>query len=165
MLPNICRDLGRRGARMEQRISLVTLGVKDLARARDFYGTLGWKPGFDDGDVVFYQAGSMILALWGGEKLAEDGVFDDGGVGERSPRTALSTTVAAGGASPWRTTLAHRPRWIRCWLRRKQPGGTSDVQELRPSGAGTQACSSIPRGIRGGWPTTLGGRSPPEAHS
>jgi catechol 2,3-dioxygenase-like lactoylglutathione lyase family enzyme len=64
---------------MEQRISLVTLGVKDLARARDFYGTLGWKPGFDDGDVVFYQAGSMILALWGREKLAEDSVVDDGG--------------------------------------------------------------------------------------
>lgn len=64
---------------MEQRISLVTLGVKDLARARDFYGALGWKPGFDDGDVVFYQAGSMILALWGREKLAEDSVVDDGG--------------------------------------------------------------------------------------
>jgi catechol 2,3-dioxygenase-like lactoylglutathione lyase family enzyme len=64
---------------MEQRISLVTLGVRDLARARGFYNALGWEPGFDDGDVVFYQAGGMILALWGREKLAEDSVVEDGG--------------------------------------------------------------------------------------
>jgi uncharacterized protein len=64
---------------MEQRISLVTLGVKDLARARRFYGALGWEPGFDDGDVVFYQAGGMILALWGREKLAADSEVEDGG--------------------------------------------------------------------------------------
>jgi uncharacterized protein len=64
---------------MEQRISLVTLGVADVGRARRFYGALGWSGESPDGDVVFFQAGGMIVALWGRDKLAEDSVVDDGG--------------------------------------------------------------------------------------
>ena len=64
---------------MEQRVSLVTLGVRDLARARSFYEGMGWKPAFDDGDVVFFQAGGMVVALWGRDKLAADSEVDDGG--------------------------------------------------------------------------------------
>jgi predicted lactoylglutathione lyase len=70
-------------AGMEQRISLVTLGVSDLRRARRFYEGLGWhtNAGPDD-DVVFFQAGGMIFALWGREQLAEEsGVEDRGGFG------------------------------------------------------------------------------------
>src|SRR5687767_12612352 len=49
---------------MRQRISLITLGVRDLARARRFYGALGWRTGAEAGDdVVFFQAGDMVLAL------------------------------------------------------------------------------------------------------
>ena len=68
---------------MEQRISLVTLGVADLARARAFYEALGWKTNAAAGDdVVFFQAGGMILALWGRDQLAADsGVEDLGGFG------------------------------------------------------------------------------------
>jgi uncharacterized protein len=68
---------------MEQRISLVTLGVGDLVRAKGFYEALGWKTGWKEGeDVVFFQAGGMILALWGREQLAADsGVEDRGGFG------------------------------------------------------------------------------------
>lgn len=68
---------------MEQRLSLVTLGVSDLARARDFYAGLGWKSGAAPADdVVFFQAGCMIVALWGRDQLAEDsGVEDPGGWG------------------------------------------------------------------------------------
>ena len=68
---------------MEQRLSLVTLGVRDLARARAFYEALGWKTGAaPDDDVVFFQAGCMIVALWDRTKLAEDsGVSDGGGWG------------------------------------------------------------------------------------
>jgi uncharacterized protein len=68
---------------MEQRVSLVTLGVADLARARSFYERLGWVTRADPGDdVVFFQAGGMILALWSREQLAEDsGVQDSGGWG------------------------------------------------------------------------------------
>ncbi len=68
---------------MEQRVSLVTLGVRDLARARAFYEALGWKTGAEPGDdVVFFQAGGMVLALWGRGRLAADsGVQDAGGWG------------------------------------------------------------------------------------
>ena len=68
---------------MEQRVSLATLGVSDLRRARAFYEALGWvsraKP---DDDVVFFQAGGMVVALWDRAQLAEDsGVEDTGGWG------------------------------------------------------------------------------------
>lgn len=68
---------------MEQRVSLVTLGVSDLARARAFYEALGWVGGAAPADdVVFFQAGGMIVALWSREALAEDsGVEDSGGWG------------------------------------------------------------------------------------
>ena len=68
---------------MEQRLSLVTLGVADLARARAFYEALGWTTGAQEGDdVVFFQTGGMVVALWGREQLAEDsGVEDSGGWG------------------------------------------------------------------------------------
>src|SRR5437763_479413 len=65
---------------MDQRMSLVTLGVRDLARARAFYEALGWKSGAaPDDDVVFFQAGCMIVALWGREQLAEDSAVEDSG--------------------------------------------------------------------------------------
>ncbi len=64
---------------MEQRLSLVTLGVHDLARAQAFYEALGWRGTSPDGDVVFFQAGGMIVGLWSREKLAEDSVTSDSG--------------------------------------------------------------------------------------
>jgi catechol 2,3-dioxygenase-like lactoylglutathione lyase family enzyme len=65
---------------VEQRVSLVTLGVGDLARARAFYEALGWTTRAEpDDDVVFFQAGGMIVALWGRDQLAADSVVEDGG--------------------------------------------------------------------------------------
>jgi len=50
---------------MEQRISLVTLGVTDLDRARAFYEALGWGGAQQpDGEVCFFQAGGMVFGLW-----------------------------------------------------------------------------------------------------
>ena len=68
---------------MRQRVSLITLGVRDLERARAFYEAVGWTTRAEPGDdVVFFQAGGMIVALWGREQLAEDsGVEDAGGWG------------------------------------------------------------------------------------
>jgi len=68
---------------VDQRVSLITLGVSDLDRARRFYESLGWRTGAAPADdVVFFQAGSMIVALWGRDQLAEDsGVEDSGGWG------------------------------------------------------------------------------------
>ncbi|MEQ4721007.1 VOC family protein [Nonomuraea sp. B19D2] len=56
---------------MEQRITLVTLGVSDLARAKGFYEALGWQ-GQEVEETVFFQAGSLGLILWGRDKLAKD---------------------------------------------------------------------------------------------
>jgi len=65
---------------MEQRLSLVTLGVGDLGRARAFYEALGWRTGAEPGDdVVFFQAGCMVVALWSRDRLAEDSGVQDGG--------------------------------------------------------------------------------------
>jgi uncharacterized protein len=68
---------------MEQRLSLVTLGVADLAKARAFYEALGWRSDSDpEQGVVFFQAGGMIVALWSRDELAADsGVEDSGGWG------------------------------------------------------------------------------------
>lgn len=50
---------------MEQRISLVTLGVTNLARARSFYEAMGWSGAQQpDEEVCFFQAGGMVLGLW-----------------------------------------------------------------------------------------------------
>jgi uncharacterized protein len=68
---------------MEQRVSLVTLGVADLARARHFYEQLGWRStSAPEVGVVFFQSGSMVLGLWSREELAQDsGTHDAGGWG------------------------------------------------------------------------------------
>ena len=64
---------------MEQRLSLVTLGVRDLDRAREFYESLGWQRGDDNDDVVFFQAGGLIVGLWDRTALAEDSAVEDSG--------------------------------------------------------------------------------------
>jgi predicted lactoylglutathione lyase len=67
---------------VEQRLSLVTLGVADVDAARRFYEALGWSPTGSGDDVVFFQSGCMVVALWSREALREDsGVEDTGGWG------------------------------------------------------------------------------------
>lgn len=66
---------------MEQRVSLITLGVRDLQRARDFYEQLGWQCQEVE-ETVFFQAGGMAIVLWGRDKLALDcGIADQQGGG------------------------------------------------------------------------------------
>jgi uncharacterized protein len=97
---------------MEQRLSLVTLGVSDLARAKRFYEALGWVTNTDpELDVFFFQAGGMVVALWDRASLAEDsGVEDTGGWGGvtlahnvRSPEEVdrvIAEAEAAGATIP-----------------------------------------------------------------
>ena len=67
-------------AGVEQRVSLVTLGVADLARAQAFYEGMGWTTGAAPADdVAFFQVGGMVVALWSREQLAEDSMVADGG--------------------------------------------------------------------------------------
>lgn len=92
---------------MEQRLSVITLGVADLGRSRAFYEALGWTTGAKPGDdVVFFQAGGIVIALWDRARLAEDsGVEDGGGWGGitlaynvRSPADADAVLEAAHAA-------------------------------------------------------------------
>jgi catechol 2,3-dioxygenase-like lactoylglutathione lyase family enzyme len=64
---------------MEPRISLITLGVADVHRARAFYEALGWEGESPDDDVVFFQVVGMVVGLWSRAKLAADSVVADGG--------------------------------------------------------------------------------------
>ena len=65
---------------MDQRVSVITLGVADLGRAREFYQALGWRQGNDEADdVAFFQAGGMVFALWDRAMLAEDSAVSDAG--------------------------------------------------------------------------------------
>jgi len=96
---------------VEQRLSLVTLGVADLARAVGFYAALGWEAGNDwrAQGVAFFQCPGMAVALWSRAELAADSTVDDpggwGGVtlahNVRSPEevdAVLAEAEAAGGA-------------------------------------------------------------------
>jgi predicted lactoylglutathione lyase len=63
---------------MDQRVSLITLGVADLGRSRTFYEQLGWH-GQEAEETVFFQAGGQAVVLWGRAKVAADaGIVDDG---------------------------------------------------------------------------------------
>src|SRR3954465_5744012 len=68
---------------MEQRLSLVTLGVADVPAARAFYEALGWTCDTDPSlDVAFFQLGGIALAVWERRALAGDApVTDRGGFG------------------------------------------------------------------------------------
>ncbi len=58
---------------MEQRISIVTLGVADLGRSRDFYQRLGWTPSAASNEaIIFFQAGGVAVALYPRAELAKD---------------------------------------------------------------------------------------------
>lgn len=127
---------------MDQRVSVVTLGVTDLLRAKRFYETLGWTVGLEvPGDVVFFQAGGLVVALWGREALAADSGVADGGPGAialahnvRSPtevdavieeaRAAGADVRREGAPTEWggysalfadldghRWEIAHNPAW------------------------------------------------------
>jgi predicted lactoylglutathione lyase len=63
---------------MKQRVNLITLGVGDLERSRRFYEAIGWQTNGEPGaDVVFFQVGEMVVALWDRARLAEDSCVED----------------------------------------------------------------------------------------
>ena len=100
---------------MEQRINVITLGVADVPRAKDFYERLGWRVGFTDGDIVMFQAGGMVLSLWGRTQLAGDSgvTANDGwggftlGYAVESPEQvdAVCAEAAEAGASVTRSPV------------------------------------------------------------
>ena len=85
---------------MERRVSLITLGVADLKRARSFYEQLDWV-GQEIEETIFIQAGGLALVLWGRDKLA----LDAGLTGDRS-----DGSTGAGGVGFSGVVLAHNVR-------------------------------------------------------
>jgi uncharacterized protein len=77
---------------MEQRLSLITLGVGDLERSRSFYERLGWKRANAATDgIVFFQAGGMALALYPRVELAKDATVSPDGHGFSGITLAYNT--------------------------------------------------------------------------
>ena len=107
---------------MENRVSVITLGVADVTRARSFYEALGWSGESPDGDVVFFQAGGMVLALWGRDKLAEDSAVDGPGgwggvtlaynVGSPAEVDVVLAAAAQAGATIGRPGAADLLGWL-----------------------------------------------------
>ena len=119
---------------MEPRISLVTLGVNDLATARAFYEALGWGGAEQpDDEVCFFQAGAMVFGLWtalGGHgapgiELAHNvRAPEDVAVVLDQAEAAGATIIRPSSTAPWGGTtgafadpdgyvweVAHNPGW------------------------------------------------------
>jgi catechol 2,3-dioxygenase-like lactoylglutathione lyase family enzyme len=96
---------------MEQRISVVTLGVGDLGRARAFYEALGWKGARQpDDEVCFFQAGGMVFGLWAG--LGGHGAPGiELAYNVRSPEDVTAVLVQAEQAGGTITRSAARAEW------------------------------------------------------
>jgi len=81
---------------MEQRVSLITLGVSDLNRSREFYERLGWHRSMAKAEgVVFFQTGSMALALYPRHDLARDANVPSEGHGFNGISLAYNTRTRA----------------------------------------------------------------------
>lgn len=95
-----------------QRVTLITLGVADMTRARDFYARWGWSPHAQSQDgVAFYQMGGAVLALFGKDDLAKDQGRPGAALGtgaialaqnctDRAETDAVFAAAIAAGATP-----------------------------------------------------------------
>ena len=83
-----------RGSQMEQRVSIITLGVADLKRSREFYERLGWRRSMAKAEgVIFFQAGGMALALFPRHELAKDANVAPDGHGFNGISLAYNTRI------------------------------------------------------------------------
>lgn len=58
---------------MQQQMSVITLGVADLARSHRFYVEgFGWKPVFENGEIIFFQMNGLMLGLWNAKAQSDD---------------------------------------------------------------------------------------------
>lgn len=97
---------------VDQRLSVVTLGVGDVATSRAFYERLGWVASATSNEsVAFFQVGGLAFALFGREALAEDAGLSAAGGGFRGVTLAINgrdreeadrfyATMIGAGATP-----------------------------------------------------------------
>lgn len=76
---------------MEQRLSFITIGAKDLTQLKQFYiEKFGWKPMKDDQGIVFFKMNGLILALFPTDELADDAGVPHDGTGFRGFTMAIN---------------------------------------------------------------------------
>jgi hypothetical protein len=81
---------------MEQRVTIITLGVEDLTASKAFYGRLGWESSERSNEnIVLYDVGGLLLSLYSRDDLAEDVGVDAGGEGFRGATLAYNTSTKA----------------------------------------------------------------------
>lgn len=90
---------------MDQRLSLITLGVADLVRSSVFYKALGWKVGFESDSIVCFQLNGFIFSLYPRAELDKDMTRSNSGTGS----FALAFMYG------------RSPRLIRCSKKRSRP--------------------------------------------
>lgn len=124
---------------MEQRISLVTLGVRDLGTSKRFYsGGLGWTPVFENKEIIFFQTGGMVFALFLRDKLAEDFQVDPATFGRAA--VALAYNVSAKNE-------------VDPLINKAVAAGATILKPAREaSWEATRATLRIPMGLPGKWP-------------
>ena len=123
---------------MDQRVSMITLPVRDVPAASAFYQRLGWTVTVTDGDIVMFQAGGMIVSLWWQDKLDVDGgVAERGGYGHASLAYAVDHEHSVAAV---------------CAAARPSPANRG------PSPSAIPGCSLIRTGIRGRSPSCAAGR-------
>src|SRR5258708_13288502 len=122
---------------MDQRVSLVTLGVKDLAVAKRFYvDGFGWRPVFENKEIVFFQTGGMIFALFLCEQLAADFQADPATFG-RAPMALAYNVRAKSEVNPL-IQRAVAPGATILKPPKEAPSGDSSPYFLHPPGFSSQ---------------------------
>src|SRR4051794_20625865 len=131
---------------MEARISLITLGVADIARSREFYEALGWTASSaSTPEVVFFQGNGLALALYGRAALAEDAEAED------RPSGFSGITLAYNGRSEAEVDEV--------FAAAVKAGAQRSRSRARRSGAAIRAISPIRTGTSGRWPSIRPSRS------
>ena len=87
------------------RVTLITLGVADVAAATGFYEGLGWqRSGASTPDVTFFRTGGTVVALWGAEELAADAGLPGAGLDRPAEHGRRRVVLAINVASPAEVT-------------------------------------------------------------
>ncbi len=136
---------------IDRRVSIITLGVADLARATDFYARLGWtKSAASQEAITFIQLKGTVLALFSRLSLAEDAHVEPGEGGFSGVTLAHKSRFGCRGGCP---PMPH------FWPPAPRPSNSPK----RSSGAAIRAMSPIPTGICGRSPTIPFSRRTPMA--
>ena len=107
---------------MNSRVTLITLGISDLAKSRRFYEALGFRASSaSQGDVVFFQmGGGVVLALWPWAELAKDANLPAAARGPAPPHASISLAQNVRSAAEVDAVLAEAAR---AGARILKPGG------------------------------------------